>query len=63
LRDTLSVNLIRDGFSAFGARPVKAQTAGEQAWIVGTDRSMTEDQLTECLKPFAAALIARFRLF
>ena len=63
LRDTLSVNLIHDGFSAFGARPVKAQTAGEQAWIVGTDQSMTEDQLKECLQPFAAALIARYRLW
>ncbi|MDW7656569.1 MAG: homoserine dehydrogenase [Bacillota bacterium] len=63
LRDTMSINLIRDEFSAFGARPVKAQAADEQAWVVGTDRIMTEDQLSECLKPFAAALIARFRLF
>lgn len=63
LKDSVAVQQVRDVFTAFGARPVKAQAIGEQAWLLGTEQSMTEEQLDNGLKPFEAALIARIRLF
>lgn len=54
---------IREAFDAFGARPVEARLASEQAWLVGTDQKLTEGQMEDLLRPFAESLVSRLRLF